>query len=204
MPTRDDLDDLLREQVDFLRRSARAYDDGYTGEAKRLALTIRVLVHQTSSSHALLEQMGHRTSIGWWDTKRPIAPGVVAISDPGLVVLKMTTGTEGGVTYEAPFDVPWGHWARFEPWWTDKVFEDQMGTQWSRKQFVTRIANTEGGGHVQPRLDRAYAALTRENSFGWTWGQEGRAARPIDGNLPLASVRQIAYEVERTLSTQLS
>jgi hypothetical protein len=43
--TRDEPVSHLREQLEFLRRSAEAYDDGAEGEAKRLATVIRVLVH---------------------------------------------------------------------------------------------------------------------------------------------------------------
>jgi hypothetical protein len=43
----------LREQVEFLRASAASYDAGFEGEARRLALTVRVLVHDTRVHHTL-------------------------------------------------------------------------------------------------------------------------------------------------------
>jgi len=42
--TRKELLVHLNENLDFLKRSAAAFDSGYTAEAKRLAVTIRVLV----------------------------------------------------------------------------------------------------------------------------------------------------------------
>ena len=55
--TRPDLDELLREQIGFLERSSAAYDEGYHDEAKRIAVVVRVLLHDTQSSHSLFEQL---------------------------------------------------------------------------------------------------------------------------------------------------
>ena len=51
------LQDHLTEQIGFLLRSAESYDNGFTDEAKRLAVTIRVLVHDTGKSTSLLKQL---------------------------------------------------------------------------------------------------------------------------------------------------
>lgn len=48
----------LPDQLDYLRRSVRDYDDGHTNEYRRLATTIRVLLHSTNSSTSLLRQLG--------------------------------------------------------------------------------------------------------------------------------------------------
>ena len=46
----------LREQMGFLRTSVRAFYEGDFAESVRIATTIRVLVHETGSSKALLVQ----------------------------------------------------------------------------------------------------------------------------------------------------
>ena len=46
----------LREQMGFLRSSLRAFYEGRFAESLRIATTIRVLVHETGSSKALLVQ----------------------------------------------------------------------------------------------------------------------------------------------------
>jgi hypothetical protein len=48
----------LDEQLGFLERSSAAFDEGYEDEAKRLAVTLRVLLHETTQSHSLLRQLG--------------------------------------------------------------------------------------------------------------------------------------------------
>jgi hypothetical protein len=44
----------LNEQFHFLKASASSFDNGFSGEAKRLAVTIRVLLHDTQNSKSLL------------------------------------------------------------------------------------------------------------------------------------------------------
>ena len=53
-----DLEDHLREQISFLRASADSYDSGFKGEAKRLAVIIRVLLHDTHKSTSLMTLLG--------------------------------------------------------------------------------------------------------------------------------------------------
>ena len=48
----------LWDQIKFLVASSKSYDQGFEGEAKRLAVAIRVLMHDTTQSNALLTQLG--------------------------------------------------------------------------------------------------------------------------------------------------
>ena len=52
-----ELETHLREHLDFLNRSAFYYDEGAISEAKRIATSIRVLLHNTEKSHSLLDQL---------------------------------------------------------------------------------------------------------------------------------------------------
>ena len=45
-----DLKLQLAKQIDFMKRSAESYDKGYEDEAVRLAVCIRVLLHDTKKS----------------------------------------------------------------------------------------------------------------------------------------------------------
>jgi hypothetical protein len=59
--TPDELQEHLRDQLGFLRRSCQGFDGGEVSEAKCIAAALRLLLHQTagpSGSHALLEQLG--------------------------------------------------------------------------------------------------------------------------------------------------
>lgn len=58
-----ELEELFAEQIQFLEASAMAFDQGFEGEAKRLAVTVRVLLHDTDRSHALLGQINKKPAL---------------------------------------------------------------------------------------------------------------------------------------------
>jgi hypothetical protein len=197
--SRQDLLVLLDECRDFLRSSAASFDGGLDHEAKRLAVTLRVLLHDTAQSHALLTQLGVRDRLRWLNSADPIRPGNL-LQTPGLVIMRVQAGSGG--TYIAPLDQ-----RPFEPvtcdfaaWWHEPVSRLADGT-WCRKDYVLTLANKEGGAHVDPDLTPRYDRLVREK-LGWMYFESG-VERPFDGNVATASVRQIAYEVTRTLDQQL-
>ena len=45
--TEDELKDQLKDQIDFLIKSSKAYDEGFTSEAKRISNLIRILFYDT-------------------------------------------------------------------------------------------------------------------------------------------------------------
>ena len=62
----------LNEQMGFLRRSAEHYDGGDFSEAKRLATTLRVLLHDSEKSKSLLTQLSVKDKLRFVDTAGPI------------------------------------------------------------------------------------------------------------------------------------
>ncbi len=65
--TKAELLNHMKEQISFMLASAESYDRGFEGEARRLAVSIRILVHDTSQSKSLLTQIGKK-DIGFLDT----------------------------------------------------------------------------------------------------------------------------------------
>ena len=98
--TNEDLRNHLCEQVQFLAASAAAFDNGHEGEAKRLATTIRVLVHDTKSSRSLLRQLNMKHTIRTQNTAHPIDPRNAA-PHQGLVVMRVDVpeGIGAAVTF---------------------------------------------------------------------------------------------------------
>lgn len=75
--------------MEFLRRSCGSYDDGFEGEACRLAVTLRVLLHNTRQSTALLTQAGMLTEMSLFaDSSQPIN-GENLLPNPGLVIMRL-------------------------------------------------------------------------------------------------------------------
>jgi hypothetical protein len=185
----------LEEQRSFLARSSAAYDSGFEDEAKRLTLTIRVLLHDTAQSQSLLTQLQIKNSLRYTDSADPINPANL-LPTPGLVMMQMTTGVGG--RYIAPLENlspnRQGNVKQFRPWWEDPVTKIGDDTH-ARRDYVLTVANKEGGGHVDPALNQAWVDLTRNNAVGWQYFEEspaGRTETDFEGDLGLASVRQIA------------
>lgn len=191
--TRDDFITEFRTHMGFLRRSAEAFDSGVEDEALRLAGSLRTLLHDTSASKSLLTQIGEKERLKFLDTASPIIPDNV-IPTPGLVRFR---GTGEVVRYEAPLgDVLPGRRGRFkpfEPWWNDPVSKDSTGKKFPRSEYVLKTANKRFA-HVDPELDADWARLTSERGLGLVGL----------GSPALAAIRQIAYEVEQTVRSQLA
>jgi hypothetical protein len=203
--SRDELVEHLREQMDLLRASGTAFDAGGLHHAKPLATVLRVMLHDTDQSASVLKQLGVKDSLRFMDSAEHINPRNLAPT-PGLVMMQMTTGVGG--SYVPPLanlapsrmqpPLP------FEEWWLNPVTRDSHDNVFRRKDYVQTVSNKEGGAHVSENLPEKYAALTRNNSLGWMYfeGTEENSA-PFDTNVALPSVRQIAFEVERTVEDQL-
>ncbi|WDI93605.1 YecA family protein [Xanthomonas campestris] len=184
----------LEEQISFLKASADSYDSGFEGEAKRIAVALRVLLHDTRSSASLLGQLGLKSG-QFFDTSWPISPENMT-PHSGLIVTAMGTA---GARYVAFLDegIEQPTLRSFDEWWNSPVFVDSQKRHISRKELVLAVANQDGGAHVDPALDRKYADLSRKNSLGWNIS-DGSREDPMGGP-EKAALRQICHEALKTL-----
>jgi len=195
MFTYEELIILLREDILFLRNSCLSFDNGFHSEAKRLAVTTRVLLHHTSNSNSLFDQLGINiipfyTTAYSWNSKN-------LLPHHGLIQVGFE---KGNPTYRAPLDNRPPHLLRyiqFEEWWTELVFDDRHGNTLTRKDIVLSLSNKEGGAHVDPNLTESYEAITRNSAFWFLSTPEGN--KPLSGKMELYAMRQIAHEMLRTL-----
>jgi hypothetical protein len=222
-----DFKEQFDHQVSFMESSAKAYDDGNEPEAKRLAVSLRVLLHDTKNSHSLLSHLRVKDQLPFTDSAAadpPQRPTVVFAFSGGLCIPRMHVQEGKG---EATFEPPLGNMELrslsrvhpdlcFEDWWNWPLLTDAEGNTFTRRDFVLAVVNKDGGAHVDAKLNAAYQALTRENSLGITQhvgSGEGGASAGIsfggppdqDGGVPfgnsiaLASIRQMTYEVLESL-----
>ena len=191
--TEDDFKSHLENKIRFLESSSQSYDNGCINEAKRLAVEIRVLLHNTSRSTSLLTHL-KKNDILFYDTSSDYDPNNLLSQ---MMLIKMRIGPQGPeyipvLDNESPIHdlkkkVP------FEDWWKKVVFVNTKGDTFDRKDLILNLSNKDGGAHIDANLDDAYANLTRFNSLGWMFERGG--IHEDLGNPVLASVRQISYEV---------
>jgi hypothetical protein len=184
----EELEELLHEQLAFLESSAAAFDAGKHEEAKRLAVSLRVLLHDTKNSHSLLGQLGKK-NVTFLDTALEFDPKNI-VPHSGLV--SVATGRHAARLD----DVPQMKKVEFDAWWNAPVFSDSYGQTLSRKDLVLTAANQDGGAHVDPELDEVYAKLARDNAMGRYVGKNG-VLQPLEGP-ERAAIRQIAHEILKT------
>lgn len=144
----------LREEVDLLRSSAAAFDQGDDAEAERLAITLRTLLHHTPDSRSLLEQLGEQQPLAFVDTAPPPNQRNL-LSYMGLLPVE----SEHAVARWVAMPPRAGHTKPFEAWWNDTVVKDSSGEEFSRKTFVLTLANEAGDGNIEATLDERYARL---------------------------------------------
>lgn len=236
-----DADSLIKQlirQLNFLKKSALAYDQGDHEEAVRMAVSLRVLLHDTPKSHSLLSQIGLKDELDFVDTGlyRPRLDAtrkeVLRAFDPRLTVVAIQPGEAGLVEMRAnPDGRTAGYYAplrdrlfhpsdpmakaqilrqKFHEWWTTPLAETSTLKYFSRENLVLIMANQDGGAHVDAGIDIDYSAFL-DDFLGshMEFGVEHPGPTPdlkllppkVTNSVPFASVRQITYELQRTLQT---
>ena len=154
MRTKRDLEQLLNEHLDWLRASAERYDARHFSEAKRIAVIIRSLVHDTGVSTSLLSQLGMRdkmvwrSAVGFEDATFVSPPWADLPHEPGFTDIRRMSA----------------HEIDFDTWWKAPMLTHD-GTRIDRSWFVLHAANFDGGAHVDPQLPETYRSLTREGGL---------------------------------------
>lgn len=188
-----ELDVHLKEQISFLEASSNSFDAGREEEAKRPAVSIRILVHDTPISHSLLGQMGEK--LKFLDTSSDLDSNNI-LAHGGLISI-LTEPNQ--IRYAAMLDnLPTDKvkMIDFDSWWNKPVFVDKQGRKLTRQDLILTAANQDGGAHVDPSLDETYANLSRKGLD--LIVNHGKGAKILD-KPERAAIRQIAHEVLKTL-----
>jgi hypothetical protein len=205
----------------FLVNSGNLVAQGDNDEAVRLAIALRVLLHDTRSSHSLLGQLGWKDNLAYVNSLRQleVSPGItVSLGTDsgetvgqtfGLVVL--VNDDVGALRFVAPFDRdPVEATLPFETWWTDKVLYSDGTPIFSRWDLIDSMAHHDGGAHVDPRgLTRDYETFKLRGTgvvslqlpagtTGLPDNLEGLSPE-YPGDAAGPTVLQIAWEVLETL-----
>ena len=182
--------DHLKRQISFLQRSATSYDAGYHDEAIRIAVVIRVLIHQTKNSTSLLSHL-NATQIKLRSSTIGYLPGTVLFFGLG----SLTIGPDG-MMYVPSLDAEIPHSLSVQDWWEQVVYVVDPSNRISRKRIILAAANQDGGAHVDSKLNSEYAELAKAGSL-------GSVSRTLDGvehyediqDVHFVAIRQMAHEL---------
>ena len=193
-----ELEKELQDQIAILQSDCAAFDRGMDAIGKRIGLSLRVLLHHHGTSQALLEQLNLRNDY-FFDTAGALDPKNL-IPECNLISLQVgPRGMRYAPTLTAGSYPRRPRLLHFAAWWGQPVLKDLKGQKFCRRELVSHVADTDGGAHVDPKLDEAYMDLSRNNSLGWVVTKAGGADEPLQGKPELVCMRQIAEEVLMTL-----
>jgi hypothetical protein len=196
------IEEEFRAQLKFLNSSCEAYDAGNFDEFRRIALAVRVLLHDQGQSRSVAGQLDLK-SVTFHAHSRPVDRRNM-ISETPLVLLRMGSGSAEYLPRldQGPDSV---RKLSFEDWWNEEAFRSSGGISMSRSGFILHTANQAGGAHVDPSLDEDFHKIANENEAGWIAfvGQPGHCSSetPME-NLEKAYVRHIGFEVIQTLAPE--
>jgi hypothetical protein len=183
---------LLRDQHSRLKEAVDAFYAGKEVQALNVAITVRVLIHETDRSCSLLS----RVNPNYWDLTihhRPVlTPGAVF----ALPVTLQITGDGARQIIRTSLDsesyqlVPLRHWwnAEYQPIGILRL---------SKKDIILTVADKDGGAHIDARVSDIHATLSEPRfRFGMIQGAEGIFMQP---NLAHAITAQSGYEMQTFL-----
>ena len=178
----------LRRQLRFIEASCCNYDVGSHDEAVRIAVALRVLLHDTCNSHSVLSQLGLRQSIQLLSTFPPHTSTMEGIAMSFNGFLLSSAGLEPAldrVTYRGFLTV--------DDWWRQVVHI--VNHEYSRRDIVLSAANQDGGAHVDPNPSEETTNLQLGIGTLTTTSAEGHITTRNLDNAHFWLLRQFGYEI---------
>jgi hypothetical protein len=151
MAKRARLTEKLREQLRFIQRSCEAFDKGAEEEALRIATSLRVIFHDTSTSVSLIshldfggkKMLSSARGLGDW---RDYLGHKLDLTSPKPVVMFPLFGDK----FRA---------LSLRDWWSNEPVFTHNSQRFSRRKIILSAANKDGGAHVDAKLEKYYEIL---------------------------------------------
>ena len=166
----------------------RAYDDGCEEESIRIAVVIRVLLHEGNDS-SLLQKMNQKLIIRLVSTAKALPSNLVNTIDHAELMAGVTFGDS--LVYDP---VPAGSPVMpCDEWWNQTVYI-QDRTDFRRCDVVLAAANKDGGAHVD-MPDRRLKAFMAANWIKTETTSSGEIVETPIGNNHFRMLRRFADEI---------
>lgn len=215
----------FRDVIGNLRQHCIAYEAGNEAMAMSIANVLRNLLHD-GQGPALLNLVVNRRRLPFLSTAFQPPNAVNPKDFNPLCVLNGYIRIEADgsapvseVGYRPSYWVPYGRgfhllsfdeydvtWIqkRFSNWWHEPIVFDGDGHAFSRKEMVCYVANQAGGSHTNVDRDAHHLRLSRRESILKFSLRVGNSAAEPSRGPHHAVIRQISYELQRTLDLYCS
>jgi hypothetical protein len=175
---RDPADDkkLLTEQYQRLKSAVDGFYEGREFEVLNIAITLRVLIHETDKSHSLLS----RVNPGYWDLDiyhKPLNPRTLFT----VPVTLRIRGDGDSRIIRSSFDSPSYKLVPLLEWWTAPYQAPSLfkPIRLSKKDIILNVAHKDGGAHVDSEVPETHHGVTRPPfQFGMDNGGEKILLQP--------------------------
>ncbi|MFE5308163.1 hypothetical protein [Isoptericola sp. NPDC056605] len=195
----------LAEQLELLDASCDGWDQGRNGEAKRIAISVRILVHAGTGT-PLLSHLGVLDNL--------LVPSFVLLGPPPSMGISppesgapLVHQVRPGVASIGFFEdgSPPAYWPvalgeknlgskpslPVPDWWKEVVMYDEDGAEVTRRNLALWVSNKDGGAHLDARLPPTYRGLSRSGTLGF----RDSFGAPYTANPIPAALRHIGEEL---------
>jgi hypothetical protein len=195
----------LIQQLRYLNTSCEAYDNGQLIEAHRIAVSLRVLFHDTSRSKSLASHLGMKD---WEIFSTPPSLVENRISNIRFLSINLDFKSPTPISCLPALGQQFLR-VSLQDWWGVEDAFTLEGKSYSRKDLILSLANKEGGAHVDDKSDDFYIEMESGlksisiDARNLTYDGEPPfelSERQYAANPHLAMVRQFAHEVITTAS----
>ncbi len=166
--TKEDLLYQLSKQYKFICRSLLKILKGDMDEIDRLSIGLRILFHNTRHSTGILSQLEEEIKIFDTCKEKELPPSISESKEEDVQpycafignMVCMSIGSKD-VWQLTPSGTP--TWSSPEDWW-NKVLFVENNVSFTREKMTLSIADTDGGAHVDRKLEHDYFLLSRKGS----------------------------------------
>ncbi len=185
----------LKEQIKFLQSSCELYDMGSEFEAKRMALTLRVLLYDSGNGSSLLGLLHLKKKIQFISTAQPYQSNNLLTQQ---CLVQMSIGNQGG-KFLPLFQNSRAKLLSCKDWLQEIVMDDSKKNIYRRIQLIKLLANKDGGAHVDEKICDELAPLKDPYVSAWRTVDSAGIEHPMNNDVVYCSMRQMAYEVLQSL-----
>jgi hypothetical protein len=186
-----DFSENLRTHLSFIARSCELYDQGHKEETLRVAVSLRVMFHDTNRSVSLLKHLQRKDTlhlISTFVSQKSMSAEYGNIHWHTVIPVMLTSqGVQAPMT-----SWPTRAVLLIEDWWQEQIWlEGSIAL--SRKDVILSAANQDGGAHIDANPNENTKRVKRGPEV--TVAINGMPLKGGMGNHHFPLIRQMAYEV---------